>query len=119
MAAVELVVTALTAGAAVGMKDTAATAVKDAYTVLLSSVRRLLDHDDDVSMLDDPERHREQLLTALTAADAVSDEEVIAAARRLLAQLDQRCTPVAKYTVDNRDARGVQVGDGNTMHITA
>ncbi|MDQ7802659.1 hypothetical protein Q5425_02875 [Amycolatopsis sp. A133] len=113
--AVELVVTALTAGAAAGMKDTATAAVRDGYVGLQTAVRRLLSRGDqaDVSLLESPGEHRDELVTALTAAGAADDEDVLVAAQTLLAQVGQ----AEKYDVRIRDCQGVHVGEGNTMHL--
>ncbi|MEU7788001.1 hypothetical protein [Amycolatopsis sp. NPDC049159] len=122
--AVELVVTALTAGAAAGMKDTATAAVKDAYAGLQNGIRRLLARDDspgEASLLEayaaNPDEHRDELVAALTSADTASDPEVLSAARALLAELGARDERPAKFTVRVTDSQGVQVGDGNTMHV--
>ncbi|MGW5715302.1 RIP homotypic interaction motif-containing protein [Amycolatopsis sp. NPDC003865] len=113
--AVELVVTALMAGAAAGVKDTATTAVKDSYASLQNAVRRLLirGSEADVALLETPVEHRPELVTALTAAGAADDHDVLIAAQTLLAQLGQ----AGKYDIQINDSQGIQVGDGNTMHL--
>jgi hypothetical protein len=102
--AVELVVTALAAGAAAGAKDTATAAVKDAYAGLKSGVRRLIGH-----LPDDPE----ELAAELAAANVGDDAEVLEAARAVLREAD----PDGKYHVTVTDSKGVQIGDGNTMNL--
>jgi hypothetical protein len=121
---VDIVVSALTAGAAAGVKDSAATAVKDAYAGLLTLLRRRLGHarTDELTALaeahiDDPQAGHDQLTAALTPIDVALDADVVAAAQILLAQLDPAATPTGKYQVDARDAQGVQIGDGNTMTV--
>ncbi|MFC0541898.1 RIP homotypic interaction motif-containing protein [Kutzneria chonburiensis] len=120
---IEIVLAALTAGATAGLTDTASSAVKDAYRGLLILTRKVLQgnssHDDDVleGELVDPQQHQEALTKALTAADAGSNEDLVAAARRLLALTDPEGTKAGKYTVNVRDSKGVQVGDGNTMTL--
>ncbi|MGW3958489.1 RIP homotypic interaction motif-containing protein [Amycolatopsis sp. NPDC005003] len=104
--AVELVVTALAAGAAAGAKDTATTAVKDAYAGLKSGVRRLLGRDE---LPDDPE----ELAAELTEANVGDDAEVLEAARAVLRETE----PHGKYHVTVTDSKGVQIGDGNTMNV--
>jgi hypothetical protein len=122
--AIELVVTALTAGAAVGMKDTATAAVKDAYTALVAGVRRRLSRQGaaGAELIDrhaiDPGGYRDALVAALTSANAADDEGILAAAQDLMAHIDPRGPQAGKYTIDVRDANGVQIGDGNTMNIT-
>jgi hypothetical protein len=46
-----------------------------------------------------------------------SDDDVVTAAHAVLAQLDSAGAHAGKYTVDARDARGVQIGDGNFMTL--
>ncbi|MEV5715829.1 hypothetical protein AB0L41_18175 [Amycolatopsis mediterranei] len=122
--AVELVVSALTAGAVAGVKDTAGAAVKDAYASVQSGVRRLLSRNDageDVSLLEAyaaaPDAHRDDLVAALTAAGAGEDAQLVAAAQAVLASVDPPGMTAGKYNVRVRDSQGVQVGDGNTMKL--
>ncbi|MER5265773.1 hypothetical protein ABTZ99_27185 [Actinosynnema sp. NPDC002837] len=108
---VDLVVAALAAGAVAGVTDTASTAVKDAYQGLKSLTRRALRRGGVTEVPTDPE----ELTAALTAADAGSDVELVAAAREVLALADPDAA--AKYRIDVHDNQGVQVGDGNTMTL--
>jgi hypothetical protein len=125
MEAVDLVVTALAAGAAAGMKDTATSAVKDAYRGLVAAVRARLSRDGEdpatVSMVEahaaDPDNRREDLAAALRAVDVVDDAALLAAARELLFLMEMPGTETSKYAVSVRDSQGVQVGDGNILHI--
>lgn len=73
--AVDVVVSALTAGAATGMKETATTAVKDAYASLVAALGHWLGHEraeEVVSIAEerpaDRDGRREELLAAMTAA---------------------------------------------------
>ncbi|RSM49527.1 hypothetical protein DMA12_03625 [Amycolatopsis balhimycina DSM 5908] len=109
--AVELVVTALAAGAAAGAKDTATAAVKDAYAGLKSGVRRLLDREE---LADDPG----ELAAELAAVNVGDDAEVLEAARAVLREADPDGTRAGKYNVTVTDSKGVQIGDGNTMNLT-
>lgn len=111
---VDLVVTALGAGAAAGLTNTATTAVKDAYEGLKSLTRKALTRADvdAVAVLEDPEAHGEELRAAL--ADAGPDPELVAAARALLELIDPKGT---KYQIDVHDNQGVQIGDGNSMTL--
>ncbi|MEU4517376.1 hypothetical protein AB0F52_01510 [Amycolatopsis sp. NPDC024027] len=120
----ELVVSALTAGAVAGVKDTASAAVKDAYASVQSGVRRLLSHSDageDVSVLEAyavaPDEYRDGLVAALSAAGAGEDAELVAAAQAVLAAVDPPGAEAGKYNVQVQDSQGVQVGDGNTMKL--
>lgn len=108
--AVELVVTALAAGAAAGAKDTATSAVKDAYTGLKSGVRRLVGRDE---LPDDPGELAEELAEANVGADSA----VLEAARAVLREADPEGTRAGKYHVTVTGSKGVQIGDGNTMNL--
>ena len=114
---VELIVAALAAGAAGGAENVASAAVKDAYQELkqLVSARFARKKTAEIAMAEhetDPETGRAPLMAALADTDADTDPEVIAAARRLLAMLDEPRSIGAKYAVTVRDSQGVQVGDG-------
>jgi hypothetical protein len=115
---VTLILAALAAGAVKGVGETATTAVKDAYAGLKKLVARrlagrptaevaLAEHEQD------PERWNAPLGTALTEAEAATDQQVIDAAKRLMALVDPAGSTAGKYTVDLHGARGAQVGDHN------
>lgn len=118
---VDLVLTALGAGAVAGVSNTASKAVVDAYDGLKSAVRTALHRTGEVDLgadealdaqLAEPERHREVLAAALADADVDRDAELLNAARKLLTLLRSR-----HHSIDVHDNTGVQVGDGNTMSI--
>jgi hypothetical protein len=116
-------VTALAAGAALGLKDTASAAVLDAYASLKSLVRRRLAGRSDGELV--LERHAEApstwegpLAAELTAAGASTDSALLAAAQALMMLADETGTAKGKYRVDARGAQGVQVGDHNSQHNT-
>jgi len=118
MTGVELIVAALVAGTTAGVSDMTGTAIGDAYAGLkriLSS--RLAGRPGGLEALDaheaEPAVWRARLGPDLIGSGAATDEEVLTAARRLLALVEG-----AKYNVDLREARGVQVGDGNTQTNT-
>jgi hypothetical protein len=121
---VDVVVSALAAGAAAGVKDTATAAVKDAYAGLLAALRRRFGHARTEQLTamaqehaEDPQAGHDRLTAVLATADLASDDDVVTAARAVLAQLDSAGTHAGKYTVDARDAKGVQIGDGNSMTL--
>lgn len=130
---VELVVTALAAGAAAGAKETASTAVKDAYLGVKSLAVRALRRAEPVpaevvemveaDAVAPPEDDsgtagRRELTAALTAADAGSDEELVEAALKVLELTDPDGTRAGKYRVLMHGNKGVQVGDHNTQTNT-
>jgi hypothetical protein len=120
---VSLIVAALAAGAVAGTQNTATEAVKDAYTGLKTLVQRhLRGHPAGEIALEQhaakPEQWDKALEAELVEVDAGSDAPTVEAAQRLMALLDAPGTRSGRYVVDARGARGVQVGDGNTMHNT-
>ncbi|KFZ77966.1 hypothetical protein ED92_33205 [Amycolatopsis sp. MJM2582] len=120
---VDVVAAALVAGAAVGAKDTASLAVKDAYGGLVGGLRRRLGRKAaeeleeaarDDSVPDREQRIRAELARALDGVDLEPDDELVAAARDLL---DRPGSAGGKFAVDAREAQGVQVGDHNSMTL--
>lgn len=116
MTEVELIVTALTAGAAAGVSATAQSAVADAYAGLRDLLRRVLarqGRSDDV--LDAVESGSSSWQTdvgeAITGSHADRDGQVLAAARAVLAAADPAGSAAGKYTVDVSHSTGIQVGD--------
>jgi hypothetical protein len=91
---ISVIVGALKAGAATGAKNTATTDMKDAYTGLRELVRRrfaavpaaemaLVEHEKA------PEVWQAPLAAALEATGAGADEQIIEAARRVLALVEE------------------------------
>lgn len=122
MSAVEVIAAALAAGAGAGVTDTASAAVRDAYTGQKDLLRRRIgDHDGQpVQALaadeTEPDVWQVRLANALTTSGAVDDEQILAAARQLLTLADP--TLAAKYQLDLREAKGVQVGDHHSQTDT-
>ncbi|MGY3521069.1 hypothetical protein ACVMYR_32750 [Micromonospora sp. PTRAS2] len=124
MTGIEFIVAALAAGAAAGVSNATTNVVQDAYTALREAVRRrLAGHGTDAALatpaleaneLDDGV-WRAEIGRRLEEAGADRDEELLAAARALLALTNPDGVGAGKYSVDLRDARGVQVGDHNTQ----
>jgi hypothetical protein len=59
----------------------------------------------------------EPLRAAVVEAGVATDDQVLAAARRVLEAADPAGARVGKYVVDLRGAKGVQVGDNPSMTI--
>lgn len=118
MTGVELVVTALTAGAAVGLKDTASSAVRDGYQRLREAVsRRLAAHGDESEQgLEDGKVDPDLLLARLSEADV--DSAILDAAVALLQALEADGLRAGTNVVDARQAKGVQVGGHNMQTNT-
>jgi len=111
---ITLIVTALAAGAALGVQDTASAMVKDAYAGLKALVRRRLGGDPGAEMMlarheQAPDTWQAPLRAELTRTGAERDADLIAAARTLLDMVGES----GKYVVNVRGAQGVQVGDHN------
>jgi hypothetical protein len=123
MTGIEVVLAALAAGAGVGVSDAAKAAVLDAYGGLHTAIRRRLagrrkSQQVLEAITSEPDVWRAEVAAVLEESGAAGDEDVLAAARRLLAVADPDGTAAGKYHVDAREARGVQVGDHNTQHNT-
>lgn len=124
MSDVQLILAALTAGMTAGVTSTASTAVQDAYTGLRDAVRRLLSRnstdEDALALLDSDTAAstdaQQWLAAALTSAGAAEDQDLVALARRVLALTEPR-GQTGKYVMDLREAKGTQVGDGNTQTV--
>jgi len=113
---ITLIVTALAAGAALGIKDTASAAVTDSYAGLKALVQRRLSGRPDAELMlarheQAPETWRAPLMAELTEVGADCDRDLIAAAQALLNMIG--AAGGGKYIVDVRGAQGVQVGDRN------
>lgn len=118
---ITLIVTALAAGAALGVKDSASSAVADAYAWLKSLVQRRLASRPDAELVlarheSAPETWQTPLIAELDSAGAGGDPDLVAAAQALMRLLDDSGTRAGKYTVDVRGAQGVQIGDHGTQH---
>jgi hypothetical protein len=115
---ITLIVTALAAGAALGVKDTVSSAVKDSYAGLKALVRKRLAGRPDAELVlvrhqETPETWRAPLMAELDQAGAGRDANLVAAAEALMRLIDAAGARSGKYTVDARGAQGVQLGDGN------
>jgi hypothetical protein len=114
--------TALAAGAALGTKDTASSAVTDAYAGLKALVRKRLAARPDGEFVlarheAAPGTWQAPLEAELAAAAADSDEALLAAARAVMSLVDEAGSAAGKYSVDARGAYGVQVGERNSQRI--
>jgi hypothetical protein len=113
---ITLIVTALAAGAALGLTETASSAVKDAYASLNALVRKRFTGRPEAELVltkheKTPEAWQAPLMAELGEAGADRDPDLVAAARALMSLVDEGGARAGKYTVDARGARGVQVGD--------
>jgi len=115
---ITLIVTALAAGTVLGVTDTASAVVKDAYAGLKALARKRLGGGSDAELVlakheKAPADWRAPLMAELAGAGAEHDRDLIVAAETLLDLLGKAGIQAGKYTVDVREAQGVQVGDHN------
>jgi hypothetical protein len=118
---IELIMAALAAGAGTGVSDAAKTAVLDAYNGLRDVLRRrLAGHHRAVEVLDagqtDLREWQARLGVELAATGADHDDDILAAAHRLLKLADPSGAPAGKYDLDLRGSQQPQVGD-NSVRI--
>jgi hypothetical protein len=113
---ITLIVTALAAGAALGLKDTASSAVRDAYAGLNALVTTRLAGRPGAEIVlsryeEAPQTWHAPLVAELDEAGAGDDLDLAAAAQVLMNLVDETGARAGKYTVDVRGAQGVQIGD--------
>jgi hypothetical protein len=118
---VTLIVTALVAGAAAGLKDTASSAVKDAYNGLKGLARRRLAGRPDGELVlarheQDPQVWDKPLAQELTAAGAGDDITLVTAAQALMRLVDAAGAAAGRYQVLASDHAAAA---GRDMNITA
>jgi hypothetical protein len=118
---ITLIVVALATGATLGLRDTTAAAVHDAYLSLKALVRRRLAGRADGELVlarhaEAPDTWEGPLAAELSAARADTDRDLLEAALALMRLADEAGYRSGKYNVDARGAAGVQVGDHNTQH---
>lgn len=115
---VSLVVGALAAGAAKGIGEAAASAVKDTYAELKQRVRSRFGGREDLELAleqheADPATWHAPLVKAVTETEAAADKSILATAQQLMELVDPAGAAQGKYVVDARGSQGVQIGDGN------
>ena len=115
---ITLILTALAAGAVLGLKDATSAAVKDAYTALKALVKRRLGGRPEAELvLAQHERApgiwQAPLRAELAEAGADSDPDLTEAAQVLMRLIDPVGGRAGKYAVDVRGSQGVQIGDRN------
>jgi hypothetical protein len=112
---ITLIVTALAAGAASGVKDAASSAVRDVYGGLKALVKkRLAGRPDGELVLARYERApgtwQAPLEAELGEAGADRDSSLLAAAQALMSLVDDAGSRAGKYNVDARGSQGAQIG---------
>ena len=121
MEPISLIIAALVAGAAAAAKDTAGTAVKDAYEGLKTLIKRKFEGDPLGKGLVDAEPEKikkgeELLKDSIKNAGADKDEEIVKAAQELLKQLKPEESVAGKFKVEFQgEVKAAQVGDRNVQ----
>jgi hypothetical protein len=119
---ITLIVAALAAGAASGaldtVKDGAKAGVAAAYEKLRGLARKRVAGDQLGQMVlaaheNAPETYAAPLTERLTEHGAADDADLVAAAKAFMDLFDEAGARAGKYNVTIKNARGVQVGDGN------
>ncbi|NKY44277.1 hypothetical protein [Nocardia cerradoensis] len=118
---VTVIVAALSVGAAKGLGDTASTAVADAYRGLKSLLVRVFGGDSKAELVlteheSDPDTWQAPMTKLLTDTGAVVDEQVLAAARKVLELADSSGSRAGKYVIDVRGANIGAIGDRNQQY---
>lgn len=121
MEPISLILTALVAGASAAVKDTAGKAVKDSYDGLKALIKKKFEGDALAQAMVEakPEEIKQAeglLKSKITAVGIDKDEEILKAAEAVMKTDDPEGASTGKY--DFRGAKGVQVGDHNTMNST-
>lgn len=110
------ILTALAAGAAAALKDTASQAIKDGYSLLRVLIERKLQDNPKAEMVlkeheKDPEAWEKPLEQTLSEAKVDQDEEIVETARQFLAAI-QAQQGGGKYNVQVAgDVQGMVTGD--------
>jgi hypothetical protein len=119
-----LILTALTTGAAAGLKDTASQAVKDGYTKLQALLqKKLAGTPPALVALTEHEKHpdiwKAPLEEGLRTTGADQDQEIIAAAHQLLSLVQpQQAMMLGKFNVQTMgNIQNQIVGDNPTITI--
>jgi hypothetical protein len=118
------IVAALSAGAVAGTKDTAKSAIADAYQGLKSLIKKKFGHDSDtVEAIDkleakpDSDGKKQVLVEELKAVDSASDPELISAAQSLLGLI--KALPQGEKHIQVAQGTGIAQADrGSTATVT-
>ncbi|WP_458691370.1 hypothetical protein [Nocardia tengchongensis] len=113
---VTIIAAALAAGALKGVGETATTVVADAYKGLKALVARRFGASPRAELVlaeheSDPDTWQAPLTVALRDSGAGEDDQILAAARRLLELADPQGSAAGKYMVDARGANVGAIGD--------
>lgn len=118
-----LIVSALVAGAATALKETASQAVKDAYTGLRALIQKHFAGKLEAEMAlaqheKKPEVWEAPLKDALAETGTDKDEAILQAAEKLLKLVQPQQVGTGKYSVQIDEAQGVVIGDQAHVEMT-
>ena len=116
MTGLDLILAALAAGMGIGTSDATKAAVLDAYTGLRNAIRkRLAGRAQSLQVLDavqyEPDKWQTDLVRELELSEADKDDELVAAAHRVLALTDPDGTAAGKYRIHAGQSHQVHIGD--------
>ena len=108
---ITLIVTALAAGAAMGITDSTSSAVKDAYARLRALVKKRLAGRPDAEVVlarheKAPKSWQGPLMAELTEVAADRDRDLVVAAQALMNLVDSAGASAGKYTVERAGRAG-------------
>lgn len=121
---ITLIVTALVAGAASGLKGVAGDAVKDAYRALKGAIRRRSGTGADVEVAltrveSKPEVWTDPLKDVLAEIGADRDAEIVGAAQTLMSLIDPQQAAAGRYQVQIMgNVQGLAQGDHQHVEMT-
>ena len=121
---ITLILSALAAGATAAAKDTAGTAIKDAYQGLKALLQRHFSGKSEAEMAlgnyeNKPDVWKEPVKDALTQTRADQDEAIIKAAQALMAKVDPQGAARGKFNVNiSGPAQGTVIGDHAQVTMT-
>lgn len=123
MTELDVLTAALAAGTAAGFSQTASSAVQDAVASLRKALTRLVTSAGaDAQLLESVDQDQESWLASvrplLAACGAPDDPQLLAAAHKVLDELEKASPAAGKYVVDTRGAQAVQIGDHATQTNT-
>jgi hypothetical protein len=118
------IVAALSAGAVAGAKDTAKSAIADAYEGLKSLVKKKFGHDSDAADANDnleakpdSDGRKKTLAEELEAVNSASDPELVSTAQSLLALI--KALPQGEKHIQFAQGTGIAQADrGSTATVT-
>lgn len=118
---VTLILTALAAGAGLGLRDAPSAAAVDAYSGLMTLTRsKLAGHGDGELLLAQHEQERQvwdkALAQMLNEAGAGDDDCLVAAAWAVMRLVDPAGSAAGKYSVEVHDSQGTQIGSHNIQY---